>query len=253
MVSYETSGHISVVTLDNPPTNALSAEILDELADCLARSSADRNVRVTVLRSQGKVFCSGADLIGADPARLLGSYDSSPFYRSVPSLFQCEKPIVAAVQGAAVGAGLGVALIADFRLGVSRTYFAANFVQFGLHPGFSITYTLEQVIGLQRSKMMLLSGHKVGSAQALEWGLLDIVSEDEGLMADTLMLAERIAACGPLAVAETKKTLTAGYREAAASRLIHEHSIQTRLMQTNDFAEGIAAVRERRMPRFQAK
>ena len=165
-------------------------------------------------------------------------------------LFSAKKPIVAAVQGAAVGAGLGLALVADFRVAAPEARFAANFVKLGFHPGFGITYTLPRLIGEQKAALMCLTGRRIKGEEALAWGLVDELVPLEELRDAALALAREIAENAPLAVQATRATLRAGLAAAVKAQTDHELIEQTALRKTADFAEGVRAVAERRPGKF---
>ena len=131
----------------------------------------------------------------------------NPLYVEAVRLFSAKKPIVAAVQGAAVGAGLGLALVADFRVAAPEARFTANFVKLGFHPGFGITHTLPRLIGEQRAALMCLTGRRIKASEALAWGLVDELAPLDELRAAALRLAREIAENAPLAVQSTRATL----------------------------------------------
>jgi enoyl-CoA hydratase/carnithine racemase len=176
--------------------------------------------------------------------------DVNPLYAEAVRLFSNTKPIVAAVQGAAVGAGLGLALVADFRVVAPEARFTANFVKLGFHAGFGISHTLPRLIGLQRAALMLETGRRIRGDEALAWGLADELAPLDGLRAAAIALAREIAENAPLAVQSTRATLRAGLAEAVKAITDHEFIEQSRLRQTADFAEGVRAVAERRPGRF---
>jgi enoyl-CoA hydratase/carnithine racemase len=174
----------------------------------------------------------------------------NPLYVEAVRLFSARKPMVAAVQGAAVGAGLGLALVADFRVAAPEARFTANFVKLGFHPGFGVTYTLPRLIGEQKAALMCLTGRRVNGEEAVAWGLADVLAPLEELEAAALKLANEIAENAPLAVQATRATLRAGIAEAVKKQTDHEMKEQTWLRQTKDFAEGVRAVNERRAGNF---
>lgn len=250
-VEIGTDGPVSILTLRNPPLNHLGLGAIEALADAFDSADADPAVRAIVLRAEGRVFCAGADLIHANPvADPLPPGARSPFYMAAARLFGVQTPVVAAVQGAAVGAGLGLALVADFRIATPEARFVANFVQLGLHPGFGISAVLERVIGRQRAAMMLLTGRRIRGEEAERWGLVDQLVAADALDATALALAHEVAAGAPLAVASTRRTLRGDLRALVEMATDHELAEQARLMRTEDFVEGVRAVSERRPGRF---
>jgi enoyl-CoA hydratase/carnithine racemase len=243
-------GHVAVVTLDRPPTNFVSVELIGHLAEALEAADAANQVRCVVLQAQGKAFCAGADLARSDDRVAAGMDGVSALYTQAARLFAVETPIVAAVQGAAVGAGLGLAVACDFRVASPDARFAANFVKLGFHPGFALTHTLPRLIGPQKAHLMFMTGRRIKADEALAWGLVDQVVPAEDLRSAALALAREIAENAPLAVAATRKTSRAGLFEAARAQMAHEHREQTILRATEDFAEGVRAVNERRAGNF---
>lgn len=200
---------------------------------------------------KGKIFCAGADLANDNPVeRGVEEGARNPFYVAAARLFAVGKPVVAAIQGTAVGAGLGLALVADFRVASPRAKFAGNFVQLGFHPGFGISAVLERVVGRQRALLMLLTGRRIRAGQAVEWGLVDILASTDGLDRAALDLAREIAAGAPLAVRATRATLRGDLATLVETATDHELAEQAWLQRTADFAEGVRAVNERRPGRF---
>ena len=249
-VSIRREGHVAVLTLDRPPNNHVSVELMHDLADALDDIDGEIELRASVLKTAGKAFCAGADLASPTGVGGQGMAGVNPLYEQAVRLFSARKPIVAAVQGAAVGAGLGLALVADFRVAAPEARFTANFVKLGFHPGFGITHTLPRLIGQQRAALMCLTGRRLTGEQALDWGLADVLAPLDELEAAALRLAGEIAENAPLAVQSTRATFRAGLAEAVKTQTDHELVEQTWLRQTKDFAEGVKAVNERRAGNF---
>jgi enoyl-CoA hydratase/carnithine racemase len=249
-VAMRTEGHVAVLTLDRPPNNHVSVELMHDLADALDDIDGEVDLRASVLRTAGKAFCAGADLVSPTGIGGTGMQGIDPLYVEAVRLFSAKKPIVAAVQGAAVGAGLGLALVADFRVAAPEARFTANFVKLGFHPGFGITHTLPRLIGEQRAALMCLTGRRLTGEQALDWGLADVLAPLDELERAALRLAGEIAENAPLAVQSTRATLRAGLAEAVKTQTEHERVEQTWLRETKDFAEGVRAVNERRAGNF---
>jgi enoyl-CoA hydratase/carnithine racemase len=245
-VSARVDGHVAVLEIDRPPNNFVSVQLMRDLADALFDVDAETSLRASVLAAAGKTFCAGADL--ASPAGVGGEgmKGINPLYVEAVRLFSAKKPIVAAVQGAAVGAGLGLALGADFRVVSPEARFAANFVKLGFHPGFGITHTLPRVVGMQKAQLMCLTGRRIKGEEALAWGLADEMVPLEEVRGAALNLARELAEAAPLAVVSTRATLRAGLAEAVRKQTDHELVEQTWLRATKDFAEGVKSVNERR-------
>ena len=250
-ISVTTVDHVATVVIDRPPHNHVNAALIGAIADVFEELDGDGETRAIVLATAGRVFCGGADLSGDKPlANDSGESETPALYRNAGRLFAAQSPVIAAIQGAAVGAGLGLALVADFRIAAAEARFSANFVTLGFHAGFGITHTLPRAIGEQAAAMMLLTGRRVKPDEALRFGLVDAVVPAERLREDAPSLAHEIAAGAPLAVRATRATLRAGLAEAVRQRTEHERAEQDRLMRTADFREGIKAVAERRAGRF---
>jgi len=249
-VSVQTASHVALLTIDRPPNNHVSVELMRDLADALDDIDGEIELRASVLASAGKAFCAGADLVSPGGVGASGMQGINPLYVEAVRLFSARKPMVAAVQGAAVGAGLGLALVADFRVAAPEARFTANFVKLGFHPGFGITHTLPRLIGQQRAALMCLTGRRLTGQQALDWGLVDELAPLEELQAAALRLAGEIAENAPLAVQSTRATLRAGLAEAVKSITDHEFIEQSRLRKTADYKEGVRAVAERRPGNF---
>jgi enoyl-CoA hydratase/carnithine racemase len=246
-VSYE--GQVATVEIDRPPHNHVTVELMAELADALEKLDDDKNTWAVVLCSAGKNFCAGADLVKSTLGP--GGLVTNELYTQAVRLFSTKKPIVAAVQGAAVGAGLGLAVVADFRVAGHDARFAANFVKLGFHPGFGLTHTLPRLIGGQRASLMFLTGRRIKADEALGWGLVDEVAGDPREAAKRL--AAEIAENAPLAVQSTRATLRADLAAAVRTQTDHEHVEQSWLRQTEDYAEGLRSVAERRVGNFLAR
>ncbi len=249
-------GFVATVTIDKPPVNAVSVDLMRDLADVLEGLDRDGVTRAVVLATAGKVFCSGADLTQrADEIGIAGKDEAAgnPLYDQAVRLYSTELPIVAAIQGAAIGAGLGLALVADFRVAAPEARFAANFVKLGFHPGFGLTYTLPRLIGRRHAAMMFLTGARYDGSEALEMGLVDDLVDQTRLLDRARAMAGTIAENAPLAVRSTRKTLRADLAAGVKAATDHEFVEQQWLMKTDDFREGVAAVNARRPGEFSGR
>lgn len=249
-VGVERHGHVSVVELLRPPHNFFDVALLTRLADCLEHLADDGGCRAVVLASHGKSFCAGAELGGKSTG---GESMASQVYDQARRLFRFPKPIVAAVQGAAIGGGLGLAMASDFRVACPEARFSANFTALGFHPGFGLTATLPRAIGQQQAALLFLTSRRIGGEEAARIGLADTLVPKNELRGAALDLAGEIAAMAPLAVVSTRTTLRLGLYEAVDAALRRELEEQVQLRKTDDFAEGVAAMRERRTPTFRGQ
>jgi enoyl-CoA hydratase/carnithine racemase len=249
-VTVDMEGYVAVVTLNRPPHNFVSVDLLRDLADAMDSVGAETEARAIVLQSGGKTFSAGADFSPSTDVWTLGMDRVRAVYDQAVRLFSVKPPIVAAVQGAAVGAGLGLALVADFRVAAPEARFAANFVKLSFHPGFGLTHTLPRLIGQQRASLMFLTGRRIRAEQALIWGLVDEVVSAHELRSAALRLATEIAGNGPLAVTATRNTLRAKLSAEVRAQIDIEYREQALLRETEDFQEGVRSVGERRPGNF---
>ena len=238
--------HVATVELHRPPNNFFDAALIRDLADAYEALDADQACRAIVLCSEGKHFCAGANLgSAANP-----SEEPRSLYQQALRLFAAKTPVVAAVQGAAVGGGLGLALSADFRVATEQSRFSANFARLGFHHGFALTVTLPAVAGQQTAMDLLLTGRRVSGGEALALRLCDQLAPEDELLSAAHAFAEQIAASAPLAVASIRATMRCRLVEAIEASLAREAAEQDRLRQTDDFRAGVTASLERRDPTF---
>jgi enoyl-CoA hydratase/carnithine racemase len=247
--------HVATVELRRPPDNYFDVTLITSLADAYAALDEDDACRAIVLCSEGRHFCAGADLsqpslgTGADP----WSAGAGALYRAAARLVGSRTPVVAAVQGAAIGGGLGLACTADFRVASTLARFAANFSRLGFHHGFGLTVTLPAIVGAQHARDLLFTGRRVTGEEALALGLADRVVDADEVRPAAHALAATIAAAAPLAVGAIRATMRDGLAERFAAATARELAEQDRLRRTADFAEGVRATAERREPRFEGR
>lgn len=248
MLLTDYQGDIAVISLNRPPTNFFDRSLIAALADAYA-AAADDGMRAIVLRSEGKHFCAGADFSGGKMADSRVEA-SAQLYREALRLFSAPLPVVAAVQGSAVGGGLGLACSADFRVGSSTSRLHANFSMLGFHQGFGISETLPEVVGMQTAMDLLYTSRRVTGEEAAQLGLVDRLAPvgDETRVA--CELAAEIARAAPLAVQAIRQTLRARLTQRVSEVLDRELSEQDRLWQTEDSREGIRANLAREVPSF---
>jgi 2-(1,2-epoxy-1,2-dihydrophenyl)acetyl-CoA isomerase len=245
---------VATVEIHRPPHNFFDAALIASVADGYDRA-AEAGARAIVLCSEGKNFCAGADFTGRSSAGPVGRRDAGggarELYDQAIRLFEAPLPVVAAVQGTAIGGGLGLACSADFRAAGPLATFCANFSRLGLHQGFGLSVTLPAIVGRQRACEMLYTGHRVGAQKASEIGLADRVTGPPRTAAHDL--AAELAQAGPLAVRAIRATMRAGLAESVRAAMDLELTEQEKLWTTADFAEGVRASAERRTPRFEGR
>jgi 2-(1,2-epoxy-1,2-dihydrophenyl)acetyl-CoA isomerase len=242
--------YVATVEFNRPPSNYFSPGLIRQIADACDELVADMRCRAIVLCSAGRVFCAGADF---SDAHAIGEPDGSHLYDFAARLFEQPLPIVAAIQGAAIGGGLGLAMAADFRVAAPEARFAANFALIGIHQGFALTVTLPAAVGQQTALDLLYTGRRVNGTQAHALGLADRLAEPGQARPQAHALAAEIAAAAPLAVRSIRATMRAGLAAQARAAMAHEREEQERLMRTADWREGVAAVSARRPASFSGR
>ena len=251
-ISVQVKGNLAYVEIQRPPNNFFDYLLIEQIADAYEELDEVSECRVVILSSQGKNFCAGANF-GQDEDMLDKSVPYSKLYAQAIRLFKTRKPVIAVIQGAAIGGGLGLALSADFRIACPEARFAANFAKLGFHPGFGSSVTLPKVIGDQKAKDMLFSARRVVGEEAYEIGLADRLTSKENLMTEAVTFAETIASSAPMAVESIRSTLRGNLAEEVEKMVDWELSEQVRLQKTEDFKAGIAASLTREVPRFNRK
>jgi len=249
-VAFLESG-VVIVTRNEPPNNFLSVESLHQLSNALIGLNDDARCRVILLRTEGKNFCAGANF--ASEPRESGAkkrLDTTELYHEALRLFEVKKPIVAIMQGAAIGGGLGLGLACDFRVASEESRFSANFAQLGFHQGFGLSVTLPRTVGQQSAWELLFSGRRIGGKEALDIGLCDRLVPRDHLETEGMAFATSLASSGPLAVLAIRATMREGLVEQVGAALVHEAKVQAKLATTSDFREGVRASAERRPPNF---
>ena len=256
-IGVEKTGHIGLVEIRRPPNNFFDVALIKEIAAAFEELDADADCRALVLASQGKAFCAGANFgDGGTLERDGGALLSGPtpgaahLYIEGNRLFRTRKPIVAAVHGAAVGGGLGLAMVADFRVTCPEARFCANFTRLGFHPGFGLTVTLPAVIGPTKAALMFYTSRRVRGDEAHAMGLADVLVPQDEVRAASLSLAAEIAENSPLGLVATRATMRGNLADRVREATDHELAEQTRLRKTDDFKEGVKAMSERRLPMF---
>lgn len=241
---------VGMVRFADGDLNHLSPDLLSQLGDAYA-SLEHAGCRVIVLSTPSRHFCAGAHFDGDDPGRTRSERSSSPIYDLVPRLFARHIPVIAVVDGAAVGGGLGLAMSADFRVAGPSARFSANFAQIGMSQGFGLTLTLPRAIGRQAASLLLYSGRRVNAEESVRIGLCDSSAPSRQAAEDAaLALAREIASSAPLAIRAIHTQLNSDLPAQIQATLDEEHKHQRDLYATGDFREGVIAARERRPAMF---
>jgi enoyl-CoA hydratase/carnithine racemase len=255
-IIVEKSGLVALIEIRRPPHNFFDIALIREIADALETLDRDDHCRAVVLAAQGKSFCAGANFGDGSTLDAAGQRPGEKerpvghLYLEAVRLFRTAKPIIGAIHGAAVGGGLGLALVPDFRVTCPEARFCANFTRLGFHPGFGLTTTLPEVIGKANAALMFYTSRRFTGEEAHRMGLADLLVSQEQVRPATLALAAEIAENAPLGVAATRATLRAGLADRVQKATEHELAEQSRLRATDDFKEGVKAMSERRVPNF---
>ncbi|MDP9824102.1 enoyl-CoA hydratase/isomerase family protein [Nocardioides massiliensis] len=246
---------VVVLTLDDPDRrNAMTTAMTESWVAAVESLAGDASVRVAVVTGAGSAFTSGGDTawLASEPdatvdelrTRMLG------FYRAWLSITKLEVPTIAAVNGAAIGAGLCLALACDIRYAAPGAKVGAPFVKLGLHPGMAGTFLLPDAVGAAQARELLITGRVVDADEALRLGLVSRVLGGESFLDEVLAIARDIAATAPIAQRLTTLALRGGGHADLETALQWEALAQPVTMATDDLQEGIRAVREKRAPRF---
>lgn len=245
---HDSTTHVSTITFTNGRNNYFDYELLEELTTQV-EAADEYGARAIVLRSGAKHFCAGMKF---QPHNLVHGGGAHIYDDIVPRLFEQSLPIIAEIDGAAVGGGFGLALMADFRVASPRARFAANFARIGVSNGFATTATLPRLVNHQIAAELLYTGRRVSGSEAREIGLCDALAESEQVSTVAHDMAYDIASSGPLAVKSIRESLRYELLQDLPAVLQLERTEQDRLRRSNDFAEGVAAYSERRAPTFTA-
>ena len=262
-IGVEKVGHVGTIEIRRPPLNFFDISLINQIADALDEFDRDIEIRASVLAAQGKAFCAGANFndparqeqearaAKGDPADSLGPINH--LYIQAVRIFRAKKPIVAAVHGAAIGGGLGLAVSADFRVTCPEARFSANFTKLGFHPGFGLTVTLPELIGKNNAELMFYTSRRVSGEDAYNWGLANELVPQDQVKPAAMKLAAEIAECSPLGLLSTRATMRQGLADRVMAATNHELAEQTRLRATEDFKEGVKATEERRAANFRGQ
>ncbi len=252
------SDYVATAEICRPPHNFFDLPLIDSLVAAFDDLDHEPSCRAIVLCSRGKNFCAGAQF-GKDGERG-GAITATPsegtnglprhLYDAAFDLFSKRTPVVAAVQGAAIGGGFGVACATDFRIAAPEARFAANFARLGFHHGFGLTVTLPLLVGQQCALELLYTGRRVPGTEAVELGLADQLVPLPLLRDTAHAFAREIAISAPLAVESIRETMRGHLPAAIRVATDREKAEQDRLRQTNDWIEGVNATNERRTPNF---
>ncbi|MEP7144636.1 MAG: enoyl-CoA hydratase-related protein [Ferruginibacter sp.] len=255
-ILFEIKDSVAIITLNRPEKfNSFNREMAFLLQKLLDDCAADKNIRVIYLTGNGKAFCAGQDL-----GELVG--ENAPGFEVILSehynpiitrIRKIEKPVIAAVNGVAAGAGANIALCCDIVLAAGSASFIQAFSKIGLIPDSGGTFTLPRLVGFQKASALMMLGDKVTAAEAERIGMIYKVFADENFAAESLKLAVTLSQMPTKGLAYTKQALNASMDNSLEDQLKKEDELQYKAANTNDYKEGVAAFIEKRAPRFKGE
>ena len=255
---YDVNGHIATITLNRPDAkNAFSPEMISLWREYLEEAKNDDDIRVVIVTGKGDTFCSGGDIRDMVDGKLK-SWDMKRFlwdgvHRIVLTLEDLDKPIIAAINGAAMGAGMDMAIMCDLRVCSDKAKLAESYIMMGLVPGDGGAYFLPRLVGVSKALELLLTGEVVNPEEALRLGIINRIVPHGSLMEETLKLAEKIAGKPPLAVRMMKRAVYQAQTSTLRAHLDYISSQLSLLSETEDHVEAAKAFLEKRRPVFTGK
>lgn len=256
-IIYKKEGHVATIILNRPDRmNSFSPEMSESMIRAIKDASEDKKMRVLILTGTGRAFCSGADVKAMAQKFDQPEKEREQMYHrtSIYGLMRkCDKPVIAAVNGAAVGGGLDLALACDIRIASDKAKFAELYVRRGLVPASGGTYFLPRLIGVDKALLMLWTGDMVDAKEAERIGLVTMVVPHDELEIATIELAEKLAKGPPLAIQRGKRAVYDGLRMGLDETLKYIHPVLAELSQTSDHKEGARAFVEKREPVFRGE
>lgn len=247
---------IATITLNRPDKlNAFIGHMRRDLAEALEHVGSDRGIRAVIVTGAGRAFCAGGDI--GFMAELMERHDSDEFERIlgagrrvISAIRMMTKPVIAAVNGPAAGAGFNLALACDLRIASSNATFSQSFVKLGLHPDWGGTYFLPRLVSPNKACELFFLGDTIDAAEALRLNIVNQVVAPEELEATTLQLAERLRAAPPIAIAAAKQAVYVSGESDLDEMMRYETEAQLRCFESDDGHEGVRAFFEKRDPRF---
>jgi enoyl-CoA hydratase/carnithine racemase len=259
-VLYEVKDYVATLTLNRPENrNSMTEDVLEGLRAAVTRARDDAELRCLVVTGRGKSFCAGADFKsqiqrdGGTGPRQLPNERSFAMYSPFLSLLEIEVPVIGALNGHAIGGGLGLALVCDIRVANRDAKYGANFTKLGLHPGMATTYLLPRLVGMPRAAELLFTGRLLSGTEAAEFGLANYAVAEDQVLPKAMELAREVASAAPIAVRWTKRSLFQNFDWDPVPAARAEAHAQSRTLETEDSKEGVRALLEKRAPVFRGR
>ncbi|MFO7784630.1 MAG: enoyl-CoA hydratase/isomerase family protein [Thermodesulfobacteriota bacterium] len=257
-ILYDTDGHIAKIILNRPEAkNAFSPEMITLWREALEKSQADQSIRVVVITGKGDTFCSGGDIRDMAEGKLrswgMKNFLWEGVHRIALTLEDTDKPVIAAINGVAMGAGLDMAIMCDLIICSDKAKMAESYIMMGVAPGDGGAYFLPRRVGTARALELLLTGKVIGAKEAFEMGLVNRVVSHERLMEETISFAKEIAMKPPLATRMIKRAVYQAQKSDLRSHLDYISSHMALLSETRDHQEAVRAFLEKRKPHFRGE
>ncbi len=254
-VKYDTPREaVALVTLNRPDKlNAYDRQMRADMADAVKRAAGDDAVRAVVITGEGRAFCAGADISSLDEKYSIEEILNTEYAAFLTSIQTMPKPVVAAINGPAAGIGMTTALTCDLRVMSADAYLMSAFANIGLVPDGGLSFLLTQQIGYARAYQLAIEAEQLDAARALEWGLVNRVVPAEEVLVNALDWAETLTHRAPLAIAQTKRAFRAASQKDLPNAMAFEAMAQRGLVTSEDCAEGVRALFEKRKPNFKGK
>lgn len=255
-IKYEERGSVGLLTLNRPDAlNAITAQMLDELLDALEQVVANPSVRALVLTGSGRAFCAGQDVrvLSQGTNEELVALLRDRYPPVLLKLYRLEKPVIAAVNGPALGSGFNLALACDLRIASERAVLGAVFVRIGAGPDTGCSYFLPRLVGMARAAELIYTGRTIDAAEADRLGLVNKVVPPEQLIEEAMVLANQLAKGPTKAIGLGKRAIHRGLELDLESVLSLETELQGQLVATEDFREGVQAFLQKRQPTFEGR
>jgi len=253
-IDVSRQGPLAVITMNRPPVNALSLAQAGRLAKTLLELNGDPDLRAIVLTGAGeKAFCAGGDIeefARLDRTAMMNAVRTGQ--RLLWDLEHAAKPTIAAVNGACLGAGMGLAMSCDLRVASESAVFGHPETSLGLTLAYANSVRLVRLVGLARAKEMMLTARRVAAKEALDWSLLNEVVPQEEVLARSLAMARTIAANSPVAVQAAKKALTEGLEKHYPNTIVAESRYLAQVLEAPEIGEGLRAYLEKRPPKWRS-
>ncbi len=254
-VKYETpEERVVLITLNRPDKlNAFNAEMRADMIDAVHRASLDDDVRAVVVTGEGRAFSAGADVSVVSEKYSIEDILNAEYGAFLSAIQTMPKPVIAAVNGPAAGIGMTTALTCDLQVMAEDAYLMSAFANIGLVPDGGLSFLLTQQIGYARAYQLAIEAEKIDSARALEWGLVNRVVATGDVVDNAVAWARSLTERAPLALANTKRTFRAAAQAGLRNAMAYEAMVQRGNIKTDDCAEGVMALFEKRKPAFKGK